>query len=54
MGSEKIYWIVEIGPAPNQTGNLIEFYNKKVCVGCCAFRYCVVGEPLDSARQGLI
>jgi hypothetical protein len=22
--------MVEIGPAPNQTGNLIEFYNKKV------------------------
>jgi hypothetical protein len=31
---EQIYWLIEVGSAPNQTGNLIEFYNKNFIPLC--------------------
>ena len=31
---EQIYWIVRVGPSDDQTGNLIEFYNKVFILSC--------------------
>lgn len=31
---EQIYWVVRVGPSDDQTGNLIEFYNKVFILSC--------------------